>query len=175
MNTVQKYIGVVVLFVLLVLGVGIYMINQYQAVPETPVVTQAPVVTPKPTENDRIIQAVELFATSAPAIFEDNYVCKGGFINDEIDELKRISDTIVRNRLFDAKRKQYALNQDEAGISCLESGDKWVLFTALNQVGKGDNANYYCVDSRGAIGPYAIDTKNTTCLGVEELQPLSDN
>ncbi len=175
MNTVQKYIGIVILFILLILGIGIYMIKENHVVPDVPVVTQVPVLTPKPTENDKIIEAVKLFATSAPAIFEENYVCKGGFINEEIDELKRISDTIVRNRIFDPLANQYAINQDEAGISCLESGDKWVLFTALNQSGSGDTSNYYCVDSQGAIGSYAMDTKNTTCLGVENPQPLSDN
>lgn len=174
MNTVQKYIGVVVLFIVLILGIGIYMIKQNHVVLEAPVVALVPVVAPKPTENDRIIEAMKLFASSSPALFKDNYVCKGGFINVEIDELKRISDTIVRNRIVDSQAMQYAINQDEAGISCLESGDKWVLFTALNQGGSVDSSGY-CVDSLGAIGPYAIDVKNTTCLGAEDLQQLSDN
>ena len=164
MKKTQGYVGIVVLVVVLILGIGIYMIRDGYQVPTPPVVVeeQIPVVTP--SENDKIIATVDLFATSAPAIFEDNFVCKGGFINEEIDELKSISDTIVRNRIFDFETTQYALNQDEAGISCLESGDRWVLFTALNQTRDGDNTNHYCVDSRGARGAYALDTENTQCF-----------
>lgn len=163
MNTVQKYIGIVVLFVLLILGVGIYMINQNHAVPEVPIVTQVPVETPRPTENDRIIEAVELFATSAPAIFEKEFVCKGGFINEEVDDLKRISDTIVRNRIFDPQTNQYAINQDEAGIICAETGDAWALFTSLNDTNRRVGADAYCVDSLGTRGIYMINAKKAVC------------
>jgi hypothetical protein len=165
MNKTQGYMGIVVLVVVLILGIGIYMIQNSYREPVTPVVVdQTPVQVPQPNENDRIIAAVDLFATSAPAIFTNEFVCKGGFINEEVDELKRISDTIVRNRIFDIETMQYAVNQDEAGISCLESGDKWVLFTALNQTSAHGESNYYCADSQGVRGAYGLDTEDTQCV-----------
>lgn len=152
------------IFIVILIAVGIAgIVKEYQ---QAPVVDQTPIATttPQSVENDRIIAAVNTFASSAPAIFEDKFVCKGGFINEEIDEMKRISDTIVRNRIFDPETNQYAINQDEAGISCIESDDAWVLFTALNRTASGDNAGMYCVDSTGVRGAYGIDRDAASCV-----------
>lgn len=164
----QTYIGLAVIAIILVLGAGIYMIREQHRdeVVQTPQEIPVPIdtTTERRMENGRIVAAMGEFARVAPELFEGNYVCKGGFINDEIKELKTLTETIVDNRLFDVERNQYAITQDEAGVSCIEQGDSWALFVPLNQGGAEVDADMHCVDSEGAAGAYGIDRDNAVCL-----------
>lgn len=103
------------------------------------------------TPNDKIIAAFsdfKKFANTKPTIAAET-LCQGGFINPTRKELKKVVETIIKNR--------GVKNQDEAGITCLSEAHHWVLFTALN------NDDYYCMDSSGLEGKYGIDRKNMKC------------
>lgn len=95
--------------------------------------------------------------------------CTGGFINQAESSLKNIADTIVSNRIIATSPTQYAITQDEAGITCLGSIENWVLFTALNPVGESDTKNYWCIDSRGVEGNYGFNSETNQCLSESTL------
>jgi len=91
-------------------------------------------------------------------------LCKGGFINTDESGLKNITERIIKNRILNLNPLEYAKTQDEAGITCIVSADKWVLFSALNTHSKNDGKNFYCVDSRGENGNVNFDRDNVQCL-----------
>lgn len=115
---------------------------------------KAPVVIDK-SPNEKIITAFQdfkTFANTKPTVAAET-LCQGGFINPTQPELKKVVNTIIKNRVG-------VKNQDEAGITCLSKAHKWVLFSALN-----DN-NYYCIDSTGMSGKFGIDREKMTCTNI---------
>jgi hypothetical protein len=91
-------------------------------------------------------------------------LCKGGFINTDESGLMNIADRIVKNRILNLNPLEYAKTQDEAGITCVASSGKWVLFSALNTHSKNDGKNFYCIDSSGENGNVNFDIGNVECL-----------
>lgn len=113
----------------------------------SPIVQEDTALTP----NEKIIKAFsdfETFANTKPTVAAET-LCQGGFINPTRSELKKVVNTIIKNRS--------AKNQDEAGITCLSLANTWVLFSALN------NNEYYCIDSTGTKGKLGFDRKKMTC------------
>lgn len=117
-------------------------------------------------ENASIVRALESFASLTGN--GAGGLCQGGFINEEVPLAASVARQIVENRLFDPERGQRAVSQDEAGISCLVDGDRWVLFTALNPHPDNDGRDYYCVDSTGASGHLGLEAANVRCNPEED-------
>ena len=116
-------------------------------------------------ENAAIVEAMESFASLTGNGAQT--LCAGGFINEEVPIAASVAARIVENRLFDPERGQRAASQDEAGITCLVEGDRWVLFSALNPHEENEGRDYHCVDSTGASGRYGFDRELVACV-VEE-------
>lgn len=112
--------------------------------------------------NDEIKEALVSFGEYARA--NKGLVCTGGFINENNSSLKDIAEKIYKNRIISNDPLQYAINQDEAGISCLMTSTKWMLFTALNPHKDNEERNFYCVDSTGLIGQFDFDRAGTKCI-----------
>lgn len=111
--------------------------------------------------NDKIKFAFDSFAMIAKKIdFED--LCSGGFINEDEKKLKEIASIIVENRMTNPYPLEFAVNQDEAGITCLSNTEKWVLFSALNQEDESTK-NYFCTDSTGRKGYFDVSRERLTC------------
>lgn len=91
-------------------------------------------------------------------------LCKGGFINTDESRLKDIADRITKSRILNLSPLEYAKNQDEAGITCVSSADKWVLFSVLNTHSTNDGKNFYCVDSSGENGNVNFSRDKIQCL-----------
>lgn len=165
-QTQRGYIGIIVLLVVFFLGIAVYLVkkDQREEVP-APDVMQPPVTeTVEPAGNDEIRTAADEFATVAPDINMVESVCVGGFINEEVAKLGEISDEIISHRVIDPVTGDRATTQDVAGISCLSSSERWVLFTALNSSDPENEPLYYCVDSTGRKGSLGLDRDNMQCL-----------
>ncbi len=122
--------------------------------------------------NTKIKEAMNMFSdivgnrreTGVQGLF-----CTGGFIGETEPRLKNIANTIVSNRIISKNPVEYAVSQSDAGIVCLGSIEKWVLFAALNQVGDSDTKNYWCIDSSGISGNYGYNSETNQCLNQETL------
>jgi hypothetical protein len=165
-HTQRGYVGIIVLLAIFFLGIAVYMVkrDQRESAHVPPVVERPAVEVVAPAGNDEIRAAADEFAAVAPDINMVESVCVGGFINDGVAKLQEISDTIVMQRIIDPATGERAATQDEAGISCHSSSEKWVLFTALNSADPENEPLHYCVDSLGHKGSFGLDRDNMECL-----------
>lgn len=162
-NSQNKFAALAFVAILVILAAVAFLFKPEASI-EAPVVDETPLPSQvDPALNENIVSALSSFTDIAPDINDVEAVCVGGYINDRVAPLKKIADDIVSNRVIDPQTTQYATTQDEAGILCESTSTEWVLFTTLNNAGKDNNGEYYCVDSVGAKGKYDIDREAVQC------------
>ncbi|HYC34575.1 MAG TPA: hypothetical protein VEC13_02480 [Candidatus Paceibacterota bacterium] len=153
-----------ILFGILVLIFLFFWIKNRNSEPKDPIqeiIDEMPVAPEETSRNERIILAFDQFRKVAPK-YDADELCKGGFINEDARSLKEVANEIIANRVLNFYPLEFATTQDEAGITCLAEGKRWVLFSALNAEDESER-NYYCTDSGGRKGNLNLDREKIWC------------
>lgn len=157
----NKYIRNAIIVIILALSFKVLFLQKEKPIDE--LLFEVPEMPETLSYNDKIKFAFDTFVLFAKKQSSKSLVCKGGFLNTEkYQTLQEISHTIISNRVINPYPLEFASTQDEAGIICLSSKDKFVLFAPLNE-DEENEPNFWCVDSNLRKGRLEVSRDRIAC------------
>ena len=112
-----------------------------------------------------IMATIASLRPNAEIIYDDNSsyesLCSDGILN--------ISNEYLARSMTDLIRMQNANSSEDAGVICLSSKEKYVIFVKFDDSIIVDGIDSYCVDSEGRSGnneSYTLDKENISCSSV---------
>lgn len=154
------YIGIVIALMCIVFGIRIF----FKAEPTVEeLLFDVPEVEEGLSLNDKIMFSLDTFKDVSKEM-KRGYegLCKDGVIDTQTKVLKQIADDLVSYRILNPYPLEFATTQQEAGIQCVSSKDRFALSIQLNV---NDDGKYYrrCIDVLGQTKQQEVDMQKILC------------
>ncbi len=159
----KRYILYIVIVIVCVLGgLGIKALLTEEPTVEE-LLFEVPQVEESLTENEKILFAFDSFKAVAQEMKKDySGLCKDGLIDTQKKPLEQIAEHLVSYRVLAPYPLEFATTQEEAGITCLASKDRFALSIQLN-IDDGGATKKLCIDSLGQRKNSEINQEKIVC------------
>ncbi len=124
---------------------------------------EVPQVEESLSENEKIEFAFDSFKSVAKEMKKDySRLCKDGLIDTQKKPLKQIAEHLISYRVLAPYPLEFATTQEEAGIICVASKDRFALSIQLNLDDNGVTKKL-CIDSLGQRKNSEVNQEKIIC------------